>query len=326
MNQLIYKPPLFFSNGHIQTIYPSIFRKIPRPSYIRERIDTPDNDFLDLDWSYTGKKRLAVISHGLEGNSERKYVMAMVKAVNSNGWDALAWNCRTCSGEPNRLLRMYHNGATDDLDTVIKHAEGMKKYENITLIGFSLGGNLNLLYLGEKGREISPLISSAVAISVPCDLEASSYELAKFKNRLYMKRFLSLLHKKVRAKMNIMPGLIDDKNYHLLKNFKDFDNRYTAPIHGFRDAEDYWHKCSSLRLLHKIKVPALIINAMNDPFLTGKCYPYEESLKNKNITLEIPDSGGHVGFIYFKGDGQYWSESRTLIFIEKPGEKFTQNF
>ncbi len=311
----VYRPPLFFKNGHVQTVFPTLFRKFDSSFYVRERIYTPDKDFLDLDWSSVGSDGLAIISHGLEGNSYRPYVIGMVKALNNSGWDALAWNYRTCSGETNRQLRMYHNGTTDDLDLVVKHAAEIKKYKSIALIGFSMGGNLSLIYLGEKGDKVDPLIKCAVVFSVPCDLEESSYQLAKPVNRIYMKRFLILLHKKVKAKMEVMPDRINDHNYHLIKNFKDFDDRYTAPIHGFKNAEDYWRKCSSRFFIHKIKVKTLIVNAENDPFLGRKCYPYKEVSGNKYISMEVPASGGHVGFIEFNKERLYWSEKRAIAFL-----------
>ncbi|MCP4720715.1 MAG: alpha/beta fold hydrolase, partial [Desulfobacteraceae bacterium] len=260
-----YCPPFLFGNGHVQTIYPVLFRKTPSLFYTRERIKTFDNDFLDLDWSTTCSPRLAVISHGLEGNTTRTYVKAMVQALNAGGWDCLAWNYRSCSGEPNRLLRSYHNGATDDLAWVIDHAKKKEKYKEIALVGFSLGGNLTLVHLGRD--RVDPMVRKAVVFSVPCDLAASAEVLTKSSNRLYMKRFLVMLHQKIKDKMAIMPHALDDIGYEKIKTFKEFDDRYTAPIHGFKDAHDYWEKCSSLQFIPNIKIPCLIINAVNDPFL-----------------------------------------------------------
>jgi len=309
----IYKPPLLFGNGHIQTIFPMIFRKIALVCYKRERISTPDNDFLDLDWSTAGNKRLAIISHGLEGSTQRAYVRGMVKAVNDNGWDALAWNYRSCSGEPNLKLRSYHNGVTDDLSLVINHAGQKGLYKEITLLGFSLGGNLTLLYLGREKPD--PLIKKAVVFSVPCDLKASVKTLSKPVNRLYMKRFLLMLHRKIKDKMQVMPGMIDDKGYDKIKDFKAFDDRYTAPIHGFKDAYDYWEKCSSKPFIPDIHVPTLIINALNDPFLPESCFPVKEAATNRHVTLCMPGSGGHVGFISFNKKKLYWSEKQAVKFL-----------
>lgn len=310
-----YIPPFLFGNGHVQTIYPVLFRKVDSVLYERERISTIDNDFLDLDWSAKGHDRLAVISHGLEGNTHRAYVKGMVNAVNEGGWDALAWNYRSCSEEPNRLLRSYHNGVTDDLSRVIDHAGRKRPYREIALIGFSLGGNLTLLYLGRETPD--PIVKKAVAFSVPCDLKQSAKVLAKPVNSLYMKRFLVMLHQKIKDKMKLMPGLIDDKGYETIKDFKAFDDRYTAPIHGFKNAEDYWEKCSSKPHLPHIKIPTLIINAKNDPFLPKACFPVEETFANKNLTLLMPESGGHVGFVSFNRQNLYWSEKQAVDFLKQ---------
>ena len=316
INRSDYKAPLFLQNGHIQSIYPTLFRRFDTGFYERERIFTPDDDFLDIDWSRTGSKKLAIISHGLEGNSHRNYVVGMVKMLNRNGWDALAWNYRSCSGEMNRRLRFYNSGTIDDLEVVIEHAAKIESYKEIVLIGFSMGGNLSLLYLGNKGSRIDSKIVRSVVFSVPCDLKASTRELAKFKNRIYMGRFLKTLHQKIRTKMKLMPGQINDDNYHLIKNFKDYDDRYTAPLHGFNNAEDYWSKCSSNRFIPEIKIPTLIVNARNDPFIADGCYPVNETSDSKCVYLETPRSGGHVGFMQFKRDKSYWSEERTIEFLK----------
>jgi len=316
INKSNYHAPLFLQNGHIQSIYPTLFRKFDTCFYERERIFTPDDDFLDIDWSRTGSNKLAIISHGLEGNSHRNYVVGMVKMLNRNGWDALAWNYRSCSGEMNRRLRFYNSGTIDDLEVVIEHASKIESYKEIVLIGFSMGGNLSLLYLGNKGSRVDSKIGRSVVFSVPCDLKASTRELAKFKNRIYMGRFLKTLHQKIRTKMKLMPGQINDDNYHLIKNFKDYDDRYTAPLHGFNNAEDYWSKCSSNRFIPEIKIPTLIVNARNDPFIADGCYPVNETSDSKCVYLETPRSGGHVGFMQFKRDKSYWSEERTIEFLK----------
>lgn len=310
-----YCPPFLFGNGHIQTIYPVLFRKIPSLVYTPERITTLDNDFLDLDWSTTGSNRLVIISHGLEGNTTRTYVKAMVQAVNNGGWDALAWNYRSCSGEPNRQLRSYHNGATDDLARVIDHAKKKGNYKEIALVGFSLGGNLTLVHLGRD--QVDPLVKKAVVFSVPCDLAASAKVLTKISNTLYMKRFLVMLHQKIKDKMAIMPHALNDAGYEKIKTFKEFDDRYTAPIHGFKDAHDYWKKCSSRQFIPSIKIPCLIVNALDDPFLPQECFPVAEADTNPNITLKMPESGGHVGFVSFNKRNLYWSEQQTISFLNR---------
>lgn len=308
-----YTPPPFLKGGHLSTIYPALFRKADPEIYRRERIDTWDEDFLDLDWACIGSSRLVIISHGLEGSSRRGYVTGMARAMNRAGFDALAWNFRSCSGEPNRLLKSYHNGVTDDLAWVIRHAEEVARYRSIDLIGFSLGGNLTLNYLGRE--RVARSIRRAVVFSVPCDLKGSAKMLSKPSNILYMKRFLHDLHQKIREKMAIMPHRISDDGYENIKTFKAFDDRYTAPIHGFRDAEDYWHQCSSKPILGEISIPTLIVNAANDPFLSTSCYPVKEAARSRYVTLEIPSHGGHVGFALFNKEELYWSEKRAAHWL-----------
>lgn len=310
-----YTPPPCFGNGHVQTIFPTLFRQVDGVTYKRERIQTPDQDFLDIDWSVRGNPRLAIISHGLEGCTDRAYIKGMVKALNRQGWDVLAWNYRSCSGKPNKKLRSYHNGVTDDLACVIRHAGQKRSYRRIALIGFSLGGNLTLLYLGREKTD--PRICASIVFSVPCDLAASAQTLASPVNKIYMKRFLRELRQKIRAKMKYWPGRITDNGYHKIQSFKDFDDAYTAPIHGFKDAEDYWEKCSSKPYIPDIKVPTLIVNAKNDPFLHPLCYPFDEADNNPLVTLEVPSSGGHVGFVSFNAQGIYWSERRAVAFLNE---------
>ncbi len=307
-----YCAPLLFRNGHAQTVFASLFRKVRRVHYQRRRIDTPDRDFLDLDVSSVAASKAAVVLHGLEGDSERSYVRGMVRAVNRAGWDAVAVNFRGCGGEINRQLRFYHSGSTDDLDTVVSHLYADGSYSELALIGFSLGGNVVLRYLGERGTDVPEIISRAVTFSVPCDLVAGAKVFEIPTNALYLKRFLRMLRRKIRAKARLFPGLITDEGFETIKNFKDFDDRYTAPMHGFRDAVDYWRKTSSKPLLTSIAVPTLLVNAADDPFLHPDCYPRDEARENPSFFLEIPRNGGHVGFVAFDPSGEYWSESRVV--------------
>jgi predicted alpha/beta-fold hydrolase len=312
-----YQAPFFLRSGHLQTIVPALMRKIGSLFYQRERINTPDDDFLDIDWAKVDSDRIAILSHGLEGNSHRHYIVAMATMLNRHGWDAVAWNYRGCSGEPNRRLRMYHNGSIDDLDCVVRHVLESGVYRRIALIGFSLGGNLSLVYIGRNADVIDSRIRKAVVFSAPCDLRASALELAKLQNKCYMTHFLVSLHAKIKTKMKILPGRINDAHYHRIKNFKDFDDRYTAPIHGFHDAEDYWRTCSSGQYISRIKIPTLIVNARDDPFLAAGCYPVRETKNHKHVYLEMPGSGGHVGFIQFNKDKSYWSERRAIEFLQQ---------
>lgn len=311
-----YHPKPMYRNSFIQTTVPALFRKISGVHYQRERITTPDDDFLDLDWSLTGSDKLIIVSHGLEGSSGRPYVLGMVKAFNDQGWDALAWNFRSCSGEINRQLRFYHNGTTDDLDLVIRHAIGQNKYHKIVLAGFSMGGNLILNYLGQKASDVPSRVAMATVFSAPCDLTASAAELARPKNKIYMMRFLNYLRQKIRLKAQLFPQEIDLTGLNKIKTFKEFDDRYTAPIHGFKNAEDYWQRCSPLQYLKNITIPVMIINALDDPFLAGDCYPAKVAKASSLVLLELPTWGGHVGFID-NNNGYYWSEQRALEFMDR---------
>jgi predicted alpha/beta-fold hydrolase len=309
-----YRPPLLLKNRHLLTVYPTLFRRMSALRYSRTRIATPDDDFLDLDFSLTGSDRIVIILHGLEGHAGRKYVLGMVNVFNQGGYDTVSLNFRGCSGEPNRNLRFYHSGDTGDLAHVVEYLVRSKPYKDIHLVGFSVGGNVLLKYLGEKGANIPAQIRSAVAISVPCDLKSSAIQLESVQNAIYMKRFIRDLGHKLELKARRFPDNINLENYRAVKTFRQFDDRYTAPLHGFQDAEQYWKLSSSKQYLPKIKVPVLLINALDDPFLTKECFPYEEAAGNDRLYLETPRYGGHVGFVRL-GNREYWSERRAFEFI-----------
>jgi len=284
----------------------------------RERIDLPDGDFLDLDWGAPEENsdRLVVISHGLEGSSFQPYVQGMAAALMRRGWNVLAWSFRGCSGEPNRLPRSYHSGANDDLRAVLDHASGLKKFQQIALIGFSLGGNITLKHLGESGAQLDPNICGAVAFSVPCDLASSAAQMAKFSQRIYMRRFMKCLRMKTRQKIEAFPDTVKDHGLDEMRTFQEFDEKYTAPLHGFGGADEYWRLCSSKPTLGKISVPTLLVNALDDPFLTPQCHPKEAAEASDCFFLETPKDGGHVGFVPEKGREEYWSEERAGEFLE----------
>lgn len=309
-----YTAPVLLRNRHLLTIFPSLFRKVNAVRYTRTRIATADNDFLDLDFSRTGSKKLVIILHGLEGNSKRQYVTGMVRIFNEGGFDTVSMNFRGCSGEANHALRFYHSGETGDLQTVIAHVR--QDYESLHLVGFSLGGNVMLKYVGEKGAAIPAIIKSAVGISVPVDLKDSSFELEKRHNAIYMKRFIRSLGEKLVVKARRYPEKISLEDFGSIRNFRQFDDRYTAPIHGFRDAEEYWAKNSSKQFLPGITIPTLLINALDDPFLGKGSFPYAEAEANTHFHLETPATGGHVGFVTFSGK-HYWSERRAFQFIRE---------
>jgi uncharacterized protein len=316
IGQSSYEPPWFLPGGHLQTIYPALFRRVPQVTTLRERLELEDGDFLDLAWSGKSGGRLAILTHGLENRLETEYIQGMAAALARRGWDVLAWTFRGCGDEPNRLFRMYHSGATGDLDAVVRHAIANHQAGRADLVGFSLGGNLTLKYLGEPEHQGShSMIGRAVAISVPCDLACSARALARFSNILYMERFLRKMRARIRRKDRMFPGRLDLTGLGRIRNFQDFDDRYTAPIHGFKDAEDYWSQCGCRRYLAGIRMPVLLLNAMNDPFLGPGCYPFAEAAASEFVHFETPAAGGHVGFAKFDGSGEYWSERRAAEFL-----------
>lgn len=312
-----YQPPYWLPNSHLQTIYPNIARRVNGIHFRRERIGTPDNDFLDLDWCSpsNASSRLVIMSHGLEGDSQRTYMKGMVKAFTQENWHVLAWNYRGCSGETNKLIKAYHSGATYDLATVIAHVLSLNIYQEIVLVGFSLGGNLTLKYLGEQGAVLPSLIKKSVIFSAPVDLASCADEISKPHNFIYAKRFLRTLKRKLKTKIDQYPGEFDAAVLQQIKTLRDFDNLYTAPVHGFKDAQDYYEQCSARYFLDKITVPTLIVNARNDSFLAPACYPVEQIAQLENVFLEIPDKGGHCGFAPANKEGLYWSERRAVEFV-----------
>ncbi len=311
-----YTPPLLFKNGYVSTIYPNLIRKINGVPQKRERVELDDGDFIDLDWSYASSttKKMAIIIHGLEGNAQRQYMLGLARHLNKNNWDTALVNLRNCSGVVNRLYRSYNAGVSDDLERVVNHVLLQDKYANISLCGFSLGGNLTLKYLGE-GRNIPSEVKAAVAVSAPCDLYNSLLEINKPKNYIYEQRFIRHLKAKLHERQAVFPDKITKPDIKACTSLIDIDNLYTSLAHGYKDALDYYSKCSSKQFLKNVEIPTLIINAKNDSFLGNRCYPEDEAKENSRLFLEIPKYGGHVGF-YFPGK-TYYNEARTLEFFEK---------
>ena len=309
-----YQPRFWSKSGFVSTVYSGLIRKIKNLNQTRERITLSDDDFLDLDWSYANQKsnQLIILLHGLEGNGQRPYITGTAKHFNTNGIDAVAVNFRSCSGEDNLKYRSYHSGATEDLHDVVNHVIKTKSYSQIYIKGISLGANMVLKYVGED-KVIPNEVKAVIAISAPCDLSASCTELLKLKNKVYAIRFLAHLKKKLITKIEKYPNQISRADYNAIKTLKDFDDIYTSKAHGFLDAEDYYAKASCLQFLPNIKVPSLIINALNDSFLSASCFPVKEAKENSNLYLEMPKHGGHVGFIA-KGN-VYYNEKRALDFI-----------
>ena len=315
INNSTYRTPFYVSNNHFQTIYTSVIRNVGSIDYQRERITTPDQDFLDLDWSTVGSRRLVLVLHGLEGSSFSKYIISTIKCCNHEGWDAVALNFRGCSGEPNRLLRTYHIGETGDLDVVIKHLVAKRQYDEIAIVGFSLGGNVALKYLGERSSWVHPQVRKAVAVSVPCELTTSIECIDSWYNYIYRRSFLDNIKAKLRLKAKLFPNQFLPESMFHAKTFYDFDDLYTSIIHDFEGADDFYKKSSSLQFIPNITIPTLLINAADDSFLSSECYPVNLAKEMPNFFLEIPENGGHVGFIAFNDDGFYWIEKRILEFL-----------
>ncbi|HCR36953.1 MAG TPA: alpha/beta hydrolase, partial [Opitutae bacterium] len=306
-----YRAPFLLRNAHVQTVLPSIMRRKLSVPYVRERLELDDGDFIDLDWLRSGASELVVLCHGLESSTRATYMQGMARVFYRAGLDVCAMNMRGCSGEENRLPRSYHSGATEDLQALLEHAAGLDRYQSVVLIGFSLGGNLILKYLGE-GRATPLPVGSAVAISVPCDLASSARRLESRDCQFYMRRFARELEAKYARKVARFPEHFEAWPRGIVRSFSQFDAWYTAPAHGFCSAEDYWEKSSARGYLGGIEVPTLLINALDDPFLSEDCYPEVEAKKSRYLYLEMPASGGHVGFVTLGKQQGYWHEQRSL--------------
>lgn len=261
-----------------------------------------------------------MLCHGLESNAQAGYIRGMARALRTAGWDVLAWTFRGCGREPNRLARFYHAGETDDLRAVVAHGAASRTYPAVALVGFSLGGNQLLKYLGEAPPPHHPAVVGAAAFSVPVDLTASARALDERRsNRLYRRLFLRSLTAKVRAKSGRFPDQFDVTGLRRMRRFAEFDDRYTARLHGFRDADDYWTRSSSRPDLAGIRVPTLLVNARDDPFLPApECFPFAEAEANPCLFFEAPAHGGHVGFVDGRdlaGLARTWAERRAVEFL-----------
>lgn len=305
-------PSRWLTGGHLQTIWPSYFRvvelRVQAETYF---IPTPDLDELECDWYQTeGNKGVVVVCHGLEGYSRRPYMLGMVEQCTRQGYDVLAWNYRSCGQRLNKQARFYHSGATDDLQTVLDHVMS-KSPLPIYLVGFSLGGNLVLRWLGERPATAYGRVQAAVAISAVIDLRAGSDYLARPAAALYSRNFLKSLKAKVAAKAKFFPQAYRTDLLPSVRSLRAFDEYFTAPIHGFAGADDYYARASSAAVLEQIQRPALLLQAQNDPFLPPSCYP---NPLNPLLEVEVSAFGGHVGFSLRRRPESY-AELRALDFI-----------
>ncbi|NCG30147.1 MAG: alpha/beta fold hydrolase [Bacteroidetes bacterium] len=308
-----FSTPRLFQNAHVSTIFPNLFRRVRGVEYDRQTVETPDGDFYDIDIAGIKSKKALILVHGLEGSSSSTYMLGMSKLANSIGYDAVALNHRGCSGTPNRKFTSYHSGFTKDVAHLI---DQLQQYDEIIIVGFSLGGNVALKYAGTHAAEIDPRIKAVVAVSVTLDLAGSADELGKLHNSLYLMRFLRQLKSKALEKGRLFPEEnLDSKIIRAARDFREFDDAYTAPYNGYGTAENYYRQASALNELDQIRIATLIINAKNDSFLTPGSFP-QMIHDIPNMHLLTPELGGHVGFVLDNRlRGVFWHEQKVAKFV-----------
>jgi predicted alpha/beta-fold hydrolase len=313
-----YRAPWWLPGGHLQTIYARMRAKNYRVAFRRERWETPDQDFIDLDWlgEEGDDAKLVVLFHGLEGGSQSHYARALMDKVRDQGWRGVVPHFRGCSGEANRLARSYHSGDSQEIDWILRRLKIAKPRSQIYVVGVSLGGNMALKWLGEEKRAALSIVERAVAVSVPMDLAAAARALdSGFRRILYTSHFLNLLRPMALAKIAAHELAIDARAIRASLTFREFDDHFTAPLHGFKDARDYWTRASSKPWLKQIAVPTLLINARNDPFLPESALPSAAEV-SAAVTLEYPKTGGHVGFVSGNFPGNLnWLAERIIEFF-----------
>lgn len=318
--------PAWWCRGrHVQTIWRTQFGMTPTLPIQRKRWETPDDDFLDLDFLEPSdsmpnpeKQPTVLFLHGLEGSSRSKYIVGMLRCVQKMNWRGVALNFRSCSGEMNRQPRFYHSGETRDIDWVIGKLKLQYPSSPLFAVGFSLGGNALLKWLGEQCNQ-EDNIRAAVAISVPFDLKIAAHKIDHGFGKIYGQTFLKTLKKKALIKERRYPGLVDRNAVRRITSYVEFDNQVTAPIHGFKNHYDYWSRCSARNFISGIRCQTLIIHAKDDPFLPGQYLPIEKLSQSKWITTDLPKTGGHVGFVegIVPWKTSYWTEYRTMQFLSK---------
>lgn len=306
-----YVAPVLLRNGHVQTVL-NAFRPAPEIAYERERIDTPDGDFLELDWRIAGRSRLVIVSYGMESAPSTPYVRGAVAALHAAEFDVVVWNYRGCGGTPNRKEHFYHGGLIDDLHAVVQRGIA-RGYRDIRLAGFSLGGNLLLNYLGRMDDQLPSAVCRAVAFSVPVDVAACAVQLRQPANRIYARLFLRSFRRKIRAKMAAMPDRVNDHAFDSIATLEDYDEHYTVPHFGFGTVPAMYHAVSSLHVLHQIRTPVLLVNAQDDPFMGPTCFPSDIARVSDHLFLEMPRHGGHLGFL--EANLRSWMERRVVEFL-----------
>jgi predicted alpha/beta-fold hydrolase len=312
-----YAAPAWLPGGHLQTIYPATCLVKPKVAYRRERWDTPDGDFIDIDF-VDGKpgQPFIVLFHGLEGSSDSHYARALMAAVAARGWSGAVPHFRGCSGEPNHAPRFYHSGDAEEVDWIIRRLAASRVdavNARFYAAGVSLGGNALLRWLGESQHQ-AEIVDAACAISAPLDLASGGAALSRGVNLIYTRMFLQTLKPKCLHKLKQFPDLFDRERMLNARDLYEFDNVVTAPLHGYRDTDDYWHRASARHVLDDITVPTLVLNARNDPFLPARHLPRSAAAC---VTLDYPEQGGHVGFPAGGLPGQLdWLPQRMLHFLD----------
>lgn len=318
-----YRAPWWLPGGNAQTVYAALATPWPRVVYHRERWDTPDGDFIDLDWidppslathhSSLGDPPLVVLFHGLEGSSRSHYALALMAAVRDRGWRGVVVHFRGCGGELNRLPRAYHSGDSAEVDWILRRLR--PRNPRLFAVGVSLGGNALLKWLGETGASAAAVLDGAAAVSAPVDLMAAGDALDRGFNLVYVRHFLSSMKRKSLAKLARYPGLFDAARVRAAGTLREFDDIVTAPLHGFRNTDDYWTRASAKPWLRTIEVPALVLNARNDPFLPASALPAPHDAA-PSVLLEQPPDGGHAGFVSGRFPGDLgWLPARVLGFF-----------
>lgn len=309
-----FRPAWWCRNPHLQTLWPYLFRPRPRPRYRRQRFELPDGDFLDLDWCGPPQAdALVVILHGLEGSSSSHYVRALAHALAGRGIASVVMHQRGCSGEPNRLARFYHAGETTDLRVVLEHLRDTPACRRVFAVGYSLGGNILLKWLGEAPDS---MIDAAAAISVPFRLDYGARRMKTGLSRIYQHHLLRAMKQSVARKRQRMPHPVDPRALAKCRNFEQIDTTLTAALHGFRDAADYYARSSCRQFLGSIRTPTLIIHSADDPFSWPSAVPGESEL-SAFVRLELSQRGGHCGFVGGLSPlrPRYWLDERLPEFI-----------
>ena len=317
-----YRAPRWLISGHAQTILPALL-KPPAVPLRRQRIETPDGDFIDVDWldaAAAADAPLVVLFHGLEGSSGSHYARALMQALAATGWRGAVPHFRGCSGEANRLPRAYHSGDHEEIGWMLRALTADRKTGPVFAAGVSLGGSALLNWLGRHGEGAGEQVRAAAAVSAPLDLTAAGFAIGKGLNRIYTRHFLNTLIPKARAMARTHSGSLDEGRIRSVRSMYDFDDAVTAPLHGFEGADDYWSRASSKPWLAGIRVPTLVLNALNDPFVPAASLPRSEDT-GPCVILETPEHGGHAGFAGRAALGTAgeaaWLPARLIAFFDE---------